>query len=401
MQNLGGRLFVLPIQCNLFPKLRDDNCPMKVAYYMPFKPMGHNNPSGDLITGTELFNDLQSRGHNIELASRLRCRWIYYKPFSLIKLARERNRISKEPPLTRPDLWLSYHSYYKAPDLLGPYCSKRLGIPYLIFQGIYSTKRRRKIHSLPGFLLNRKSLLQADHLFTNKKRDHTNLLRLVTEKKITYIAPGIKPETFNFSAEKRSDLRKRWHISDETVILTAAMMRPGVKTEGLSTVINSCASLQKQGHKVKLVIVGDGSCRHQLEQLSRKQQNLPVIFTGRIPREELFGYYSGADIFAFPGIEESLGMVYLEAQSCGLPVVAHGDWGGGEAVVDSQTGLLSSAANPIEFTQNIKILISDKGLRHKLGNQGSKHVRQQHDIEKNYALLDKKLSGFTGSPAPE
>jgi len=53
---------------------------MNIAYYMPFKPMGHKNPSGDLVTGTELFNHLAERNHTIELASMLRCRWIYYRP---------------------------------------------------------------------------------------------------------------------------------------------------------------------------------------------------------------------------------------------------------------------------------------------------------------------------------
>ena len=78
-----------------------------------------------------------------------------------------------------------------------------------------------------------------------------------------------------------------------------------------------------------------------------------VQFLGKIPRLELYQYYSAADIFAFPGIEESLGMVYLEAQSCNLPVVAYQDWGGGETVVDEQTGLLSPAATPSLFTTNI------------------------------------------------
>ena len=63
-------------------------------------------------------------------------------------------------------------------------------------------------------------------------------------------------------------------------------------------------------------------------------QALPgrVIFTGLIPREKLAGFYSAGDVFAFPGFNEALGMVYLEAQAAGLPVAAMADGGVPEVV---------------------------------------------------------------------
>ena len=169
---------------------------MKIAYYMPFKPMGHKNPSGDLVTGTELFNYLSEKKYAIELASRLRCRWIYYQPQVWYQYLSEKRRIIKKYRDKKPAIWLSYHSYYKAPDLLGSSCSKALDIPYVIFQGIYSTKRRKKLKTLPGFLLNRRVLQSADQIITNKKRDFKNLQRVVSEDRLTYIAPGINPDDF-------------------------------------------------------------------------------------------------------------------------------------------------------------------------------------------------------------
>ena len=139
----------------------------------------------------------------------------------------------------------------------------------------------------------------------------------------------------------------------------------------------------------------------QLEQIAREQLQHPAVFTDKINRDELFGYYSAADLFAFPGIEESLGMVYLEAQSCGLPVIAHRDWGGGEAIMDKQTGLLSSSSHPEEFTENMEVLITKDELRRKLGQQGIEHVKKNHDIDKNYDLLNTKISSFTGPLDPE
>ena len=367
---------------------------MKVAYYMPFKPLGHPNPSGDLITGTEIYNYLNQKGHQCKQMSSLRCRWIYYHPTSWIKLLREQRRIIGQKSSFKPDIWLTYHSYYKAPDLIGPYCSKRLNIPYAIFQGIYSTKRRKKLKTLPGFYLNRYSLLSANLIFTNKKRDNKNLQRLLPEDKICYIAPGIHTEEFTFSEPARARLRAKWSVTKEILVLATAMFRPGVKTEGLKRVIKSCSELLQQHINIKLVIAGDGSCREELQQYAEQMLPGKVIFSGRIPRNELYTVYSAADIFAFPGIDESLGMVYLEAQSCGLPVVAYGDWGASEAVINDDTGLLSSASEPDLFTKNIALLTTDSGLRAKMAARAPIHIRDNHELHKGYSILENRLSNF-------
>ena len=370
---------------------------MKIAYYMPFKPMGHKNPSGDLIIGTEIFDHLKQSGHTISLTSRLRCRWLYYRPLKLIQLLLERRRVVRLLKKNRPDIWLTYHSYYKAPDLLGPYCAHRLGIPYVIFQGIYSTKRRKEFTTLPGFLLNTKALKQAEHLFTNKHRDYHNLRRIKKKNDLTYIAPGIHPDHFNYSKCDRTAQRSKWRVDKEVVIITAAMMRKGVKTEGISTVIEACAHLKERGLNIKLVIVGDGECRGQLEQAAKECLGTNALFTGKIAREQMYKFYSGADIFAFPGINESLGMVYLEAQSCRLPAVAYEDWGAKEAILHEKTGLLSKASAPEEFIANLEKLVTDQLMREKMGSNGEYHIRSNHNIKNNYDQLQSKLIELTDS----
>lgn len=369
---------------------------MKIAYYMPFKPLGHPNPSGDLILGTEIFNHLETSGHQIHLASKLRCRWIYFKPFQLIHLLWERQktlaRLKKDPP----DIWLSYHCYYKAPDLLGPWCAKRLSIPYVIFQGVYSTKRRKKLITRPGFFLNKKALQAAHTVFTNKLRDEKNLLRLLPATKVHYIAPGLHSEQFTFTSSGRESTRKSWQVNNETVILTAAMFRPGVKTEGVKMVIDRCQELYNSGIPLKLVVAGDGKCRDELMNYAKNRLGNAAIFCGRIPRDRLAKIYSGADIFAFPGFNESLGMVYLEAQSCSLPVVACRDWGGSEAVVDGVTGLLAPAASPAMFTAHLQRLIEDHDLRLRLGAQAASHIRSRHELKKNYSAFSACLTDIAG-----
>ncbi len=364
---------------------------MDITYYMPFKPPDHANPSGDLVTGRELRDFLLNQGHRVELGSTLRTRWIYWKPWKIADLWRERLRLTGSLRRKPVDLWLTYHSYYKAPDLLGPACSRNLNIPYIIFQGIYSTKHRKSFKTLPGFMLNRRALRSADLVVTNKKKDRTNLLRLLPAERVHYLAPGLQPEQFQHDEQARNDLRGAWQAGGRPVVLSAAMLRPGVKSDGIRQVIASCAELQKSGREPLLVIVGDGQSRPSLEQEARERPGLSVLFAGRVDRMELRRYYSAADLFAFPGIEESLGMVYLEAQSAGLPVVAFGDWGASEAVIDGRTGLLTPAFQPQRFTEAIAKLLDDQPLRARLAAQAREHILCNHDLNRNYRFLTRLL----------
>lgn len=364
---------------------------MKIPYYMPFKPLGHINPSGDLITGMELYEFLAAQQHDIDLVSRLRSRWLYRRPWKLLNVALERKRIVKRFKSQKPDIWLSYHSYYKAPDLLGPYCSKKLGIPYTIFQGIYSTKRKRNPITYPGFLMNRQALLKADLVFTNKRNDELNLKRLLPQDRVQYIAPGLKPEQFVFDLVSRKALREKWATAGRRVVMTTAMFRPGVKTIGVKKVIDSCAELMASGYKILLVVIGDGINRSVLEQEGNKKLGNNILFVGKVPRAELYRYYSGADVFAFPGIQESLGMVYLEAQSSGLPAVAFHNWGAKEAIVHETTGFLSDASEPDQFVRDIARLLDNRQLRIDMREAAKNHIRQHHDSKRNFQEVNKSL----------
>jgi len=121
-----------------------------------------------------------------------------------------------------------------------------------------------------------------------------------------------------------------------------------------------------------------------------------VVFGGRVARPEMVRCYSGADLFAFPGVNESLGMVYLEAQACGLPVAAFGNWGAAEAVVHGRTGLLADAGEAGSFVRAVARLAADPDLRRRLGKEAAAHVRQSHDLARNYHLVEERLRSLTG-----
>jgi glycosyltransferase involved in cell wall biosynthesis len=365
---------------------------MRIGFYAPFKPLDHPNPSGDQVIAAGLVQYLTAKGHRIRVLSLLRTRWIYWKPWNLFRAMLEKRRVDGELADRPLDLWLTYHSYYKAPDLLGPPICRARNIPYVIFQGIYSTRVRRHWRSRPGYHLNRNALLAADLVLTNRRDDLVNLRRLLPDDRLGYLAPGIHPDRFVRDPAARAEMRSQWRAGSRPVIIAAAMFRPDVKTQGLVWVIESCARLRGEGLDFLLVIAGDGRERKRLERLAARMLGERVVFAGRLPREEMPGLYSGGDLFVFPGINESLGMVYLEAQSCGLPVVAFANGGIPEVVRHRETGLLVPMYDEEQFDRSVAHLLRDRAARTRMGEDAARYIRECHDLGKNYLFLEEMLN---------
>lgn len=357
---------------------------MRISFYAPFKPLDHPHPSGDRVIGAGLVAFLKAQGHNLRIVSRLRTRWLYLHPWHWPAASAAAAAAFKQCRKFRPHLWLTYHTYYKAPDLLGPWICKGLGIPYVIFQGIYATKRRKRFNTWPGFVLNREALTAAHHVFTNRRLDFENLARIIPGDRLSYVAPGIFPAEFERQPAARERLRREWGAGDLPVVLTAAMFRPDVKTRGLVWVIRSCGRLWRKGLRFLLVIAGDGVERPRLEALAREEGGDRIRFLGKVPRSRMAGVYSASDVFVFPGIRESLGMVFLESQSCGLPVVAFDNGGIPEVVRRDRTGILTPPFAEETFDRAVETVIMDQELRTRMGDAARIHVGKNHDLNQNY-----------------
>jgi glycosyltransferase involved in cell wall biosynthesis len=255
--------------------------------------------------------------------------------------------------------------------------------------------------SWPGFQLNTKALCAAAHVFSNRREDLVNLKRLLPAERLTYVRPGIQPEAFGFDPAARSALRKEWGVDATPVVLTAAMFRPGVKTAGLETVIRTCGRLRQNGRPLFLAVAGDGRERDRLKDLARRHLADNVVFTGQIPRKSLYRFYSAGDLFAFPGIRESLGMVYLEAQACGLPVVAYDNGGVPEVVRNGETGSLVPLMDEDAFGAAMGTLLADASLRRQIGHAARRHVAQRHCLATNYAAMAQILERVAASGVPK
>ena len=365
---------------------------MKIAFYAPFKPLDHPRPSGDLTTALGLTRFLRAQGHEIMTPSRFRARNLASSPLRWPVAVWEALRAGFAFG-GKPDLWLTHHAYYKSPDVIGPFAARRLGVPYAVFQGIYSTKRRKDPATRLGFELNRRSLLAADVVFSNRLLDMENLRRLLPRERLCYVPPGIDPKAFAHDAAARERLRAEWGVGQRPVVLAVAMFRDDVKTQGLRFLLESLSEL---GEDFELVLAGDGETRAQLEQSARKHLPGRCRFLGQTPRERLAEVYSAADLFAFPGIRESLGMVYLEAQAAGLPVVAFDNGGIPEVVRRGDTAILTPVMDARAYREAVASLLGAPARRREMGQAASAYVRTHHDADANFMLVDQRLRQLAG-----
>jgi glycosyltransferase involved in cell wall biosynthesis len=303
---------------------------------------------------------------------------------------------------SRPQVWLTYHTYYKSPDVIGPWVSSRLGIPYVLFQPMYATRRRKMRSTRMGFHLNRLAIEAAGHAFVNNEADLEALRRALPADRITYLPPGIYPEEFRRDEVWGSRIRETYGIPGTApLLLTAARFRADVKFHSLVYLFRALAFLHEEGQTpFVLMVIGDGPKEEELRRLAADLLPGRVIFTGRIPRLEMVRFYSAADLFVFPGIGESLGMVYLEAQAAGLPVVALDVAGVSQVVRGSeghrhrQTGILVPQDDGRTMAEAVKRLLDDPNLRSSLARNAVGYVQEARNLHHNYAELSSLLEGF-------
>jgi len=87
-----------------------------------------------------------------------------------------------------------------------------------------------------------------------------------------------------------------------------------------------------------------------------------VVFLGYVPRRELPAYYSMAELFIFPSITETQGLVTIEAMLCGTPVVGINEMGTAEVMKGEKGGLLSSN-DVVEYSEKVACLLKNQDLR--------------------------------------
>jgi phosphatidylinositol alpha-1,6-mannosyltransferase len=202
-------------------------------------------------------------------------------------------------------------------------------------------------------------------------------LSKASAKKMVKIAPGIDVE--HFSPQDSTQLRRDLKLVNKRVIVSVGRL---VHRKGQDHLIQSMPEILKSVPNAHILMVGQGPYLMHLEKLV-KDLNLVdhVSFIGRIQYAQLPQYICAGDIFAMPsrsrffGLEvEGLGIVYLEASACGLPVIAGSSGGAPDAVLDGVTGLVVNGEDNQEIAAAAIKLLQDVDESKAIGLAGREWI---------------------------
>jgi glycosyltransferase involved in cell wall biosynthesis len=194
----------------------------------------------------------------------------------------------------------------------------------------------------------------------------------IEESKVHIVPNGVDVEKFKPTDAQVA--RRQFGLSNEPCVLFVGSLIP---RKGLSFLVEAAKIIIKENADTKFLIVGEGPLKNHLAiSLSTANLSNNFKFLGNLDEDALSVVYNCTDVFVLPSIQEGQGIVLLEAQASGKPVVAFDVGGVNEAVRNNETGLLIKRGSSEKFGDALLRLLSDKSLREKMGANGRTFVTE-------------------------
>ncbi|MCP5363809.1 MAG: glycosyltransferase family 4 protein [Hyphomicrobiales bacterium] len=390
---------------------------MRIAFYAPLKHPDHPVPSGDREMGRLLGVALQRAGFHVEIASRFRSFDGHGDHQRQIRIQRLGQRLAHRlvryyqhgASEARPRLWFTYHVYHKAPDWLGPHVSRALGIPYVIAEASHAPKQSHGPWA-HGHTAAQSAISQADLIIGLNSADAECVLPLLDPpSRWLRLRPFMDVAAFNKDPEDRSaerqSLANRYDLdTEEPLLITVAMMRPGAKLASYRLLARALTMIVSRPWR--LLVIGDGPARQAVMTCLAPIQDRVIGF-GQLSPRDIHRVLAASDLFVWPAIDEAYGMALLEAQAAGVPCVAGRTGGVPDVVCHNKTGLLVPINHPEAFAQAVSRLLDHPTRLQALGAQARENAVARHSLDDaatrlGHALDDligKRPSAFSTSPA--
>lgn len=263
------------------------------------------------------------------------------------------------------------------PEGFAAWIARRIwGIPYVVY--VHGEETRTSATSRELAFLTRRAYQGARYLVANS-RNTARILReewSIPESRIRLLHPGVDTERFvpaDHSEETRRELG--WH--DRSVVLTVGRLQI---RKGQDMLIRALPQLRQIIPDVLYAVVGDGDERARLESLANELEVADCVrFHGELPDRLLVPCYQQCDVFALPNREvngdfEGFGMVLVEAQACGKPVIAGDSGGTRETMQPDITGQIGDCNTPDFLIQTLGQLLSSPQRRQEMGEAAREWV---------------------------
>ncbi len=179
-------------------------------------------------------------------------------------------------------------------------------------------------------------------------------------------------------------LRRRFDLGDFTVLFVGRL----TEQKGVSYLIDALRQLKQQRIEFKALIVGDGPSRASLEaQTKANGLTKQVSFVGWVSHSKLVNFYSVADVFVGPSTtaggkwQEALGLVFAEAQACGVPVIATDTGGIADVIKHNITGLLIPERSAVAISRQLQYLYNNPAIRKQLARNARDSMQSDFSWE--------------------
>lgn len=225
---------------------------------------------------------------------------------------------------------------------------------------------------------------------------HTNFATLSDSSKQDLIKMGIKADRITV-IPPGIDLQiycPDWTKKEKNLILHAGRLK---RYKSVDHLLSATYRLSQKRKDFKVVIIGDGDDLPRLKNLSKQLKIEDYItFTGYLAENEKLGYYQQATVLVENSIKEGWGMIVIEANACGTPVVAARSPGLKDAVLDQKTGLLYDYGNIDQLVEKIEILLDNKELNRTMAENGIKWAKNfswDNAAQEMMKIIEKTLTG--------
>lgn len=209
--------------------------------------------------------------------------------------------------------------------------------------------------------------------------------KIYTDKEIEVTPFGI--DTVKFAPEKADRAALTPFTEEDIVIGTIKLLE---EKYGINHLIEAFSIVSRKHPELplKLLIVGDGSERKNLESLSEKLEiKDKVYFAGMADYSKVPYFNNVLDVYAALSNYESFGVAIIEAQSCGKPVVVSNVGGLPEVVEDGKTGFVVEKKNAAAAAEKLEKLVLDADLRERMGSAGRERVLRLYDWNENVTQM--------------
>ena len=231
----------------------------------------------------------------------------------------------------------------------------------------------------------KKALRNADYILSTSRTMVKQTKKFVTNKKIVVTPFGIDLTKF-YPRNKKN--------SGRFIIGTARGLMPKY---GIKYLVEAFAMFTKAVQNAELHIAGDGPQKDELISFTHELKIADVtkfwgfIVPGRIPE-----FLSNLDVFCMPSIDdsESFGVAALEAQACGIPVIASNVGGLPETIVDFKTGFLVPPRNPTAIAEKILFLYKNPEIRFHMGIESFNFVKTYYNWADNIKIIEQSYESL-------